>query len=232
LKNNGFETLLSNTPAKKAIDSLNSKESRELLQKSYETLSECYNIGCGQGPDRDGFYDPSLTVATITLKRILDVTASNFEKSAANLWITEEKLLEFLESENSELRRTSLANLFKLKGEEAFAIVIEKVRDLEGYAAGEIVEDLVSYLDEEKKQSFFDTIELLFKEKDSFTILETLERIETIKVSLSKLQQLSERLCRFVSIPTEGMNVKAMNHYLAKWAENNGISFNLNSHCL
>lgn len=232
LENNGFKTLLSTTPAEIVTENLDPSESKELLQKSFESLSKCYKTGCGQGPDRDGFYDPSLTVATITLKRILEVTAANFDKSAAHEWMIEDKLLEFLESENRELRKASLSNLLQLKGEGAFESVLEKARDLEGYGAGDIIEDLVSHLDEENKESFFNTLELLYKEKDSFTILETLERVGNLKVSATRLQQISEGLCRFISVPTEAMNVKAMNHYLSRWAENSGSSFNLNSYCL
>ncbi len=231
-ENKGYQSLLASTAAEDLTKDLSQSESRELLQKSFETLSACYQTGCGQGPDHDGFYDPSLTVATITLKRVLEATASNFDQSQAKEWLTEEALSEFLLSENKGLRKAALENLFKLKGDKAFEVVLEKTRDLEGYGAGDAVEDLLTQLNEENRSSLIDSIELLGKEKDSFTILEVLERVAKVEVDLTQIKQIGQGLCRFVEVPTEAMNVKAMNHYLSKWAENNGISFNLNSHCL
>jgi len=231
-KKEGFSNLVSTQPSETVTEKLNAAQSKELLKESYQSLVDCYQTGCGQGPDKDGFYDSSLTVSTITLKRVLEVTVASFEKSSAREWLNEEQLLSLLESDNKELRKAALANLLKLKGETAFEAILEKSRDLEGYGAGDIIEDLLSHLDESNREKFFGTLELIYKEKDSFTILETLERIESIQVSLPRLKQVSEGLCRFINKPAEAMNVKAMNHYLSSWAQNSGNSFSLNNHCL
>ena len=228
----GYQQLLAATPANEITNNLNASESRELLQKTFETLSSCYQTGCGQESDYDGFYDPSLTVATTTIKRVLEATAANFEKTQAKDWLTEEALTEFLTSDNRSLRKAALQNLMKLKGDQAFEAILEKTRDLEGYGAGDAIEDLLTEINEENRGNLIDSIELLGKEKDSFTILEVLEKVAQVKVDLVQIKQIGQGLCRFVEVPTEAMNVKAMNHYLSKWAENNGISFNLNSHCL
>lgn len=231
-KKEGFNTLVSAQPSETVTEKLSETQSKELLQKSYESLVDCYQTGCGQGPDKDGFYDSSLTVSTITLKRVLEVTAVSFEKASASEWLKEDQLLSLLESDNKELRKAALANLLKLKGDSAFEAILEKSRDLEGYGAGDIIEDLLAHLDENNREKFFSTLELIYKEKDSFTILETLERIGNIEVSLPRLKQISEGLCRFISKPAEAMNVKAMNHYLSSWAQNSGNSFSLNNYCL
>ncbi len=209
-------------------------QAKEVIRESFKSLKECYKDGCGQIADEDdGFYDPALTVAQQSLRRVLEITAKNPKEMGIKDWITEEDLIDLLGAENKHLRKAAFANLVHLKGQrEAFSSILEQARDLEGDAAAETIKNLTELVSDENKQDLIDIISLINKESDSATIIGILENLTEFKVTLSQINQISEGLCRFKENKTENHNIKAMNYYIKSMAKNSGINLDTTNYCL
>jgi hypothetical protein len=208
------------------------KEGKEFLSAAFSNLKNCFLEGCGQGPDSEGFFDPGLTVATLSLKRILEITAEDPDKLDVKDWLETEDLVDMLNSTNKGLRKAALKNLFNITSPtKVFKEVLTYSRDLEGYSAGDVVAELKPFLNQNNIQEFIDNIEAIAREKDSFTITEVLENVDSIKVTRSQIEQIGTPLCRFVGKKKEAGNVKAMDYSLNNMAQSE-MNLKLSSYCL
>ncbi len=209
-------------------------QAKEFVKESFKSLKDCYREGCGQVADEeDGFYDPALTVAQQSLKRILEITAKYPKELDLKNWISEDDLLDLLGAENEGLRKAAFDNLVTLNGAtKSFQNVLDRTRDLEGDAAGEAVKNLLSIVNDDNKQELVDAIALINKEGDSATILGILENLEGLKVSQSQINQITEGLCRFKGEKAQSHNVAAMNYYVKTMATNSGLEVDSTNYCL
>ncbi len=209
-------------------------QAKEFVKESFKSLKDCYREGCGQMPDEDdGFFDPALTVAQQSLKRVLEITAKSPKELAIKEWISETDLLDLLGAENEGLRKAAFENLVALNGKsDAFKSVLDQARDLEGDSAGAAIKNLLSLVNEDNKQELVDAIALINKEGDSATVLGVLENLEGLTVSQSQINQITEGLCRFKGQKSVAHNVKAMNYYVKTMASNSGIELQEAHYCL
>jgi len=201
---------------------------KEFIQVSFQSLKKCYKQGCGQNPDEeDGFYDPALSIAQQSLKRVLEITAKYPKELEINKWIQEDDLLELLKAENLALRKAAFSNLVHLKGrKKAIERILAETRGIEDDAAGDAIAGILSELDAENKDALVDTIALMSKESSSATILGIFERIVDLKVSKDQIEQMAQGLCRFKEVKAERYNVTAMSYYLKTIAERSGLKIN------
>jgi len=211
---------------------LRPKEGKEFLSAAFSNLKGCFLEGCGQGPDDEGFFDPSLTVATISLKRILEIAAINPEKLDVKEWLSSEDLVDMLKSTNKGLRKAALKNLFNMNSPtQVFQEVLGYSRDLEGYSAGDVIKELAPFVNGNNIQEFVDNLEAIARVGDSFTVTEVLESAEGVVISRSQGEQISSVLCRFVGDKKEAGNIKAMEYSLNNMARNK-FELKLANQCL
>ena len=209
-------------------------QAKEFVKTSFAALKDCYKDGCGQAAaEEDGFYDPALSVAQQSLKRVLQITAKYPKELELQNWVSEDDLYDLLSAQNEGLRKAAFDNLVVLKGSgEAFAAILDRARDLEGDAAAQAIKNILSILDESNTQDLVDTIALINKDSSSATILGILENLEGLKVTSSQINQISEGLCRFKGSKAEAPNIAAMNYYIKSMATNSGIEIEATNYCL
>ena len=212
---------------------LGAEEGREFLYSTFTTLKDCFKEGCGQEPDKDGFYDASNTVAMISMKRVLEIALLDPEFLETKDWLAKDDLLGLLDAPNSKVRSLALKNLMSLYNKEPaiFNEVLRASEELSGYEASSAIEGLLPYVTKENKRSFLDALNAIAKEKDGFTVTEVLEKAESIKVEENEIKELGSELCRFSGVKTQSQNFKAMNYTLKNMATNSGINFSLKNHC-
>lgn len=220
--------------ADKFINASRVGEVKEFVKTTFKSLKGCYKEGCGQLPDEDdGFYDPALTVAQQSLRRLLEITSKYPKELNLKEWVTEDDLTDLLNVENENLRKMALKNLMILEGnKKGFETVLNKTRDLDEDAVATAIKGLVEHVNEGNKQEFVDTLSLIVKEKDSGTILEMLRHLKGLSVSEDQISQISEGLCRFKDQKGENQNLKAMNYYIKTMASKSGIRLNQGNYCL
>ncbi|MBC98277.1 MAG: hypothetical protein CME63_11035 [Halobacteriovoraceae bacterium] len=216
------------------LEELRIGQAKEFLKTSFKSLKDCYREGCGQLPDEDdGFYDPALSIAQQSLKRLLEITARHPKKLDLRNWMEESELLDLLGAENQGLRQAAFENLVNLKGtKEAFQDILEKTRELQGEAAGDALKNMLTFVNEDNKQDLIDSMALISKEGSSATVLGILENLSELKVSQSQINQITEGLCRFKEKKSESHNVAAMSYYLKSMAANSGIELEAQNYCL
>lgn len=212
---------------------IGAQEGREFLEKTFDSLKDCFKEGCGQGPDEEGFYDPANTVAMISMKRLLEVALLDPEVLETGEWLSKDDLLGLLDAENSQVRKLALQNLMGLHKNEAgvFNEVLKQSEGLSGYNAADTIEELLPYVGPENKAQMVDTLTQIAKEKDGFTVTEVLERAEKLEVDESQIKEIGSELCRFSKRKTEKGNFKAMNYTMKIMAKNSGVNFSLESYC-
>jgi hypothetical protein len=212
---------------------LGAEEGREFLEKTFESLKNCYKEGCGQGPDEEGFYDPANTVAMVSMKRILEVALLDPQVLETNEWLQKDDLIDLLNAENSQVRKLALQNLMSLhKGEPGvFNEVLKQSENLKGYNAADTIEELLPYVNSDNQAQMVDSLAQIAKEKDGFTVTEVLERAENLRVTKPQIEEIGSELCRFSKVKTESGNFKAMNYTLEVMAKKSKINFSLKSYC-
>lgn len=204
-------------------------EAKEFLASSYKTLTDCLDTHCGQGPDRDGFFDPAKTVAALSLKKILQISANDPEFTGATDWLTKESLLELLSHPNSSLRSLSVTNLFQnYKDPKLFNEILGASRDLDGYSAGTVIEELKRHVDNDNKQAFLDTLENIAREKDGFTVTEVIEKVEDMRLGQREIQDLGSSLCRFKN---EKGNFNALAYSMKNLVKASRVQYDLKAAC-
>lgn len=224
----------SNMTADQFIKTSGAEEVKEFIKTTFMSIKSCYKEGCGQLPDEDdGFYDPALSVAQQTLRRVLEITAKYPKELNIKDWITKENLLDLLNVENEELRNLAIKNLMTIEGnKKGFETILNKARDLDEDAVATAIRGLITHVDKDNKQEFVDTLSLIVKEKDSGTILEMLRGLDGLIISKSQISQIIQGLCRFKDQKNENQNLKAINYYIKAMAVKSGIRLNSRSYCL
>lgn len=209
-------------------------EVKEFVKATFKSLKGCYKEGCGQLPDEDdGFYDPALTVAQQSLRRLLEITERYPRELNLKELISGDDLIDLLNAENEDLRKVALRNLMLLKGnKKGFETILNQSRNLDEAAVATVIEGLVKYVNKNNKQDFVDTLSLIVREKNSGTILEMLRHLEGFSVSQDQISQISEGLCRFKGQKPFAHNLKAMNYYIKTMAKRSGILIGSANYCL
>ncbi len=212
---------------------LSAKEGKEFLKEAFDSLKECAADGCGQVPDEDtGFYDAANTVAMISVKRILEAALLEPENLEAKEWLTQDDLIDLLNAPNSDVRKLSLKNLMKLHPSES---TMEKVLDhgnkLSGYEAGDFVEGLIPYANEQNTDSLVDGIVEMMDSDDKLTAIDVLQRAEKLKVNSSQIERMAKTPCSIKGMKNQEANFKAMNYSLKVMAQNSNIEFDLKNYC-
>lgn len=204
----------------------NPKDVKAFLENTFDSLKDCYHEGCGQeAEEEDGFFDPSLTVAQQSLKRLIKITRENNDLLGFEQWPNVESLLDLLDAENEGLRKEAFRSLLDFYGKEkAFSTILSNARSLNEDAAATSIEQLLPLINEENKQDFIDILATINKESNSATIIGILEKLENFQVTSDQLAQISDGLCRFTNDKSEAQNVRAMNYYLGTMAEESGVA--------
>lgn len=212
---------------------LTAEEGREFVEKTFDSLKECYKEGCGQGPDEEGFYDPANTVAMVSMKRILEVALLDPTVLETQEWLEKEDLYELLDAANSQVRKLALQNLMSLHKNEpgVFGEVLKRSENLKGYSAADTIEQLIAYVGDQNKAEMVDTLAQIAKVQDGFTVTEVLERAEKMQVKPEDLETIGSELCRFSKTKADQRNFKAMNYTIGNMAKKSGTSFNLATYC-
>jgi len=207
-------------------------EVKEFVEVTFKALNSCYKEGCGQLPDEDdGFYDPALTVAQQSLRRLLEITAKYPKELDLKKWLTRTDLTDLLNVENEGVRKLALKNLMIIEGnKKGFEEILNKTRDLNEEAVATAIKGLVEHVNEGNKQEFVDTLSLIIKEKDSGTILEMLRQLDGFSVSEDQISQISEGLCRFKD--KNNQNKNAIDYYIKTMASKSGIRLRQGQTCL
>lgn len=205
-------------------------QGRKFLEETYQDLKKCYRQGCGQEPDGDGFYDPALTVAMTSMKRILEVALLEPEKLEASEWLTTDELKEMLDVENEDIRKLALKNLLTLhkNDPQVFNEILRETDGLEGEKAADLMEELMKHVDDSNKAAFLQSLEMIAKEKDAYTANQVLQKTEGLKVSKEQIKALGQELCRFKN---DTFNFNGLDYSLKNMAANSGHQFTLKSYC-
>lgn len=206
-------------------------QGRKFLEETYQDLKKCYRQGCGQKPEEeDGFYDPALTVAMTSMKRILEVALLEPEKLAADEWLTTDELKEMLSVENEDIRKLALKNLFTLHKDnpQVFNEVLRESDNLQGEKTADLMEELLGYVDDSNKAAFLESLNMIAKEKDAYTANQVLQKTETLKVSQDQIRALGQELCR---LKKDTHNFNGLNYSLKNMATNSGHQFTLKNYC-
>ncbi len=211
---------------------LSAEAGKEFLKKAFKNLKDCAKEGCGQGPDDDGFYDPANTVAMISMKRILEAALIDPEGLEAKEWLQKEDLLDYLETPNQKVRQLALKNLLTLhQGEEIVSDIMNKGKELKGYQAADIVEALLPYANAGDTEGFVAGVIDIMSGKDALTITEVLEKSEGLKANIDQIEKIGSELCPYKRESGQEANFKAMNYSMKVMAQNNQLSFSLDSYC-
>lgn len=211
---------------------LSKDEAKKFISKTYSNLKECLSEGCGQLPDEEtGFYDSANTVAVSTMIRVLEIAEANFEELESNEWLDQSELLDLMDSPSSKLRKLALSSLFKHYPEKSFENTINKLEGLSGYKAGDAVEELIPYLNNENKGSFVEMTKEIISEGDPFTITEVLSKSEEAILDPSQIEDIGSQLCVFKRSKKTEVAFNSMNYSMGNLAKNSGARFNLKEYC-
>lgn len=206
------------------------EQGRKFLEETYSDLKKCYRQGCGQGPDKDGFYDPALTVAMISMKRVLEVTLLEPEKLGAKDWLTMDELKDMLNVENEDVRKLAFKNLIGLHKDnpEVFQEILRESDQLEGEKAADLVGELMNYVDENNRDAFLSSLEMIAKEKDAYTANKVLRRTQEMSVDANQIKVIGQELCRFKN---DTFNFNGLNYSLKNMAAKSDHQFSLKDYC-
>lgn len=201
---------------------------QDFLKTTFESLIQCYEEGCGEEADHQGYFNKSQTVAMLTINRVL---RSGLQSDTSPQWLKEQDLLNLFSSENANTRKLSFEHLMR-RGDKEVQInkILDHSENLDGYSAGDTFKQLVKHTDQSNTDLIIDAAIKIMNdpEKDDLAKDEVLEAFTKTKLTENQAKRIADANCAKL----EDINNKdSANYLIGKIGESAGIQLKLEEHC-